>query len=493
MVYKSGFSVLFLFFASVAWCQNRWMLPVVKSGQQVKACSIYKTTAHSNSKEDSIRELFATVQYNNAGQITALYVFRSDSAVDFEEYHSYNAQGFETMRAERERPDTTYYNFVPTEPLAKHMYDEFYAHHWRKKIVSRYDAANHLIRQISYVASFNQPLTEKNISLSERYAYDAAGRLIRKEILDDDDSTVVYMTDFYAYDTHGNMIRKKQESKEDTSVNEYTYNAANKLTEIRFGVKPGKPCYTERYTYDVQNNCLSKIKRDDKDSAYSFDYYTYKDTVLVGQSFHNDRGDYNSEDLYTYDQEHHLLREQNNQMDGSPYYNDVTHYDVKIRKYDADSNIVSEERYYHKKRKGDYAGRSEYTYNKAKQVIREKMYYSNGQFRSLDVYEYNTLNQRAKVMRFDKDSVLKETEINFYDQQGWRKARELYEPSGKLMLYQTYRHNSRGEEVGGIFFHGGMQTTVKEYSYDAKGLLKEIKVKTPEGQYYRYTYRYTYN
>jgi hypothetical protein len=493
---RKSLHIILIISSFYCYSQDRFFIPKKTKENKVKSCTIYKVTKFQDQEKDSILEKFASLEYNSAGKETRLSSFRKDSVLDYEETYKYDSLIYLIELTTRDYPDMTFYGGTPVGEFGKHMYEELHYHNRHRKEVNKYDNKWRLIEKKYCSESFDiEDLNEKDVYLKDNFEYNNKGKLIafKKLYRSDKDIFEVGYSETYEYNLNNNLSKLLSKEKNDNPFKEeYNYNGSEKLISVQYFNSGNKPYTAKRYSYDTHGNKLSFTREDAKGEVYSNYKYKYQDTLLIEVSFNDGKGTSNSIDSYKYDANNSLIWESNWKLDGNGYYTSPNDpYKVKIRKYDKDSNIIEEKRFYDKKRKKDYTGKSEYFYNSLKQVIIEKKYEDNDSLREIYLYHYNQLGQKVKILIFDKDSVLENTEINFYDSLGIRTSRELYYPNNKMQLLQRYEYNAKGKEIGGIFFQRGPKTTIKEYHYILNGLFNIIDVKSSDEHYF-YNHVYSY-
>lgn len=481
--------ICFLPFAATSQ-NDSWMLPKKTRENRVMTCSVSLTTIYPG--RDTVREKLCELVYNTKGQLGSLKAFRDDSVLDYEEIVTYDSAGRKTEFIQKNYPDLTFYNPKAKDNMAKQMTQEILFHNRNQKKSYRYNEQGLLAEKKYYDGTFElKEFTDNDICLKEYFTYNKQGQLLLEQDLGRSDPKSEFSPSdkiLYTYDKANRLVKKISWQEHEKNTRVYKYNSEGKVAEV---LNP-RSKYKENYEYDLHGNKTRFTKTDSKGIIFADYSYRYKDTLLIEETFHNDKGDYNNKDTYVYDNLNRLIQEKNWSLDGSGYYCDPGDpYKIKLRRFDKDSNIIEEKRYYKKQTADDYAGRVEYTYNEKRQVIKERKINDDDTLYEIDLYEYNNKGQREKVIMLNRDSTLRNTEINFYNSLGVRYARELYTPENTLQLYQTYEYNKKGQEVGGIFFHGGPKEVTKEFEYKKNALLNRIRL-TEKDKVLIYDYVYTY-
>jgi hypothetical protein len=197
--------------------------------------------------------------------------------------------------------------------------------------------------------------------------------------------------------------------------------------------------------------------------------------LVIEYKFREDDGDYFVDTYYNYDTLNRKKKITSITLNGCGYRTSGSYF-VRKPIYDRSGNIKTEKRYWKRFLFKSFEGKTNYFYNNLGQVKYEKEFDEKNKLLRITVYEYNNKNKAIQAIEFDKDSVIVDTELRYYDSTGTKYARKLIEPDGKVSLYQTYKYNDDGIEIGGVFFKKGRKEIIKHYAYNSNGTYKTIHI-----------------
>jgi YD repeat-containing protein len=163
----------------------------------------------------------------------------------------------------------------------------------------------------------------------------------------------------------------------------------------------------------------------------------------------------------------------------------TTEYEYNKPKYNASGQIISQ---------SEKSGGSNYQYfydAEGRLIKMEENSYGD----DVTEFVYNDYGYLVKKMEYE-DSSLRHYIIYDYDHRGLLLNEKEYSGNGEFIRSHTYRYTDNGPEISEVvvsYKDGSSYRDKYEYSYNADGTIKNIKVTSSDGSLREYAIGYTAN
>lgn len=301
-----------------------------------------------------------------------------------------------------------------------------------------------------------------------RYAYDSAGRLVRKTMYDNQHALKGTMNVIYKIGEDSETPLLMTITDEEGNTRRYFYDSSNRLTRLEESPGEGELAVLS-YAYDYAGNLIKETDALGNETSYAYDAagrllekrdaLDYKTTyVYVGMNQlagqHEPGGKRTS---YNYDELGRMTEKR-------VMAEDLEDYDYESYEYDPSGNVLRHRKAQHKNGEDTTASDIHYEYDVMNRVAAEKA--SIDDFRTgLVRYTYDKLGKLVSTVQYADAAGNK---LRVYDY-GYDYAGRLTEESG------AYRDTAA---VGGIVEHGAYRTV---YKRDLAGNALEVKRENGNG------------
>ncbi|WP_168121766.1 hypothetical protein [Paenibacillus sp. HB172176] len=422
-------------------------------------------------------------EYNIAGSLLGEKV-RMDGAWKTLSETEYDALGRKTVETDANGHETRYAYDSAGRLVRKTMYDSQHALKGTMNVAYKIGADSETPLLMTITDEEGNP---------RRYFYDSANRLTRLEESPGEGELAVRS---YTYDYSGNLIKEKDALGNETS---YTYDAAGRLLEKRDALD-----YKTSYVYVGMNQLAEQHEPGGKLTSYTYDEQgrmTEKHVMAEG----SENYDYES---YNYDPSGNVLRYRKGQhKNGEDLAASDIHYE-----YDAMNRVAAEKAAMDDSR----TDLVRYTHDKLGNLV-STVQYADAAGHKLRVYEYGydyagRLTEESGVYReslagggteehgayrtvYNRDLAGNALEVKRDNGNGWlvtafvydhlNKVTEKREPFGAGVKTTAYRYDKIGRLISETRRVQGADET-KSYVYDGMGRL--VRMTDPLGNASRYVY-----
>lgn len=488
--------VWFLSCHYLAHGQREQIIPIQIKENRIDSCIITK----EEQKTDSLyKSDLAAFKYNTEGRIVAGYHYKNIGDLSLIEKYKYDKNNNIIEIVKHDIPNTTFIVHDSTSTLSKKWLEEMRFHNRNIKYVLFYNNANNIVKKEIYNASYDtKVLLEKYNTYNCYYTYNDSGYLEKKiEVrpFGNTDENIKVDSTRFTYNEKGEIIKKiVKEYAKDVKTYHYYYNEQGK--NIRMEICSGNDTIPNGfyYEYDSLMNMIS-YKKFDHNNVLQYNYsYKYSDTLLIEDKYRDKEELHFDDTYYTYDSLNRKKSITTITFSGFKYTRSKISLLIKKHLFENSGRLKTEKRYWKGFLFKNFRGKTDYSYNENGLISYEKEFDEKNKLSCIIVYKYNNKKQVIQAIEFDKDSVLVDTEFRYYDTTGTKYARKLIDSDGNVSLYQTYKYNEDGEEIGGVFFKNGRKEITKRYTYNSNGTYNTIRFveKNWDVIEHEYLYRYTY-